>query len=139
MVLTTSRRLVVQRRAAINGGLEPCHISIIEIPAHELHGHNFISKMHATTQKVKDKEQREDEEVLELEAFFIGEMQTASTQNQNVRLGISIRSHERWEGSISPHIIDAPDRMRGPVCPNVPIGRKLMSREQRVFDGLRGS
>ena len=81
MVLTTSRRLVVQRRAAIDGGLEPCHISIIEIPAHELHGHNFISNMHSTTKKVKNNEQRKDEEDLELEAFFIGEMQTASRQS----------------------------------------------------------
>jgi hypothetical protein len=30
---------------------------------------------------VKNNEQREDEEALELEAFFIGEMQTASTQS----------------------------------------------------------
>jgi hypothetical protein len=81
MVLTTSRRLVVQRRAAIDGGLEPCHISVIEIPAHELHFHNFISNMHATTEKVKNNEQREDEEALELEASFIGEMQTASRQS----------------------------------------------------------
>jgi hypothetical protein len=81
MVLTTSRRLVVQRRATTDGGLEPCHINIIEIPAQELHGHNLISTKHATTEKVKNNEQREDEEALELEAFFIGEMQTASTQS----------------------------------------------------------